>query len=119
MKFRLTRLSVVASILAAVGVALVFAHGHQQRTLSVPPNHPNSAGLGTIEHIVFIIKENRSFDNYFGTFPGADGAASGKDSSGALIRLGHTPDETPYDIGHNWEAAQAAMNGGGMDHFDL
>jgi phospholipase C len=24
-----------------------------------------------IEHVVFIIKENRSFDSYFGTFPGA------------------------------------------------
>jgi phospholipase C len=28
----------------------------------------------TIEHVVLIIKENHGFDNYFGTFPGADGA---------------------------------------------
>ena len=26
-----------------------------------------------IEHIVIIVKENHSFDNYFGTLPGADG----------------------------------------------
>src|SRR5216683_8174355 len=26
-----------------------------------------------IEHVVIIVKENHSFDNYFGTFPGADG----------------------------------------------
>ncbi len=26
-----------------------------------------------IEHVVIIIKENHSFDNYFGTFPGANG----------------------------------------------
>ena len=26
-----------------------------------------------IEHVVIIVKENHSFDNYFGTFPGANG----------------------------------------------
>ena len=26
-----------------------------------------------IEHVVMIIKENHTFDNYFGTFPGAEG----------------------------------------------
>ena len=27
-----------------------------------------------IQHVVIIVKENHTFDNYFGTFPGADGA---------------------------------------------
>jgi phospholipase C len=31
------------------------------------------AGLEKIDHIVFIVQENRSFDHYFGTYPGADG----------------------------------------------
>src|SRR5689334_14293672 len=26
-----------------------------------------------VKHVVLIIKENHSFDNYFGTFPGANG----------------------------------------------
>ena len=26
-----------------------------------------------LDHLVFIVLENRSFDHYFGTFPGADG----------------------------------------------
>ncbi len=30
-------------------------------------------GIHKIKHIVIIMQENRSFDNYFGTFPGADG----------------------------------------------
>jgi len=30
---------------------------------------------GPIQHVVVIFKENHGFDNYFGTFPGADGAA--------------------------------------------
>src|SRR4029453_6589947 len=32
-----------------------------------------------IKHVVFVIKENRTFDNLFGLFPGADGATSGMD----------------------------------------
>ena len=30
-------------------------------------------GLNRIDHLIFIVQENRSFDHYFGTFPGADG----------------------------------------------
>src|SRR5262245_53165792 len=30
-------------------------------------------GIHKIQHIVVIMQENRSFDSYFGTFPGADG----------------------------------------------
>ena len=26
-----------------------------------------------LDHLIFIVQENRSFDHYFGTFPGADG----------------------------------------------
>src|SRR5260370_9084374 len=29
--------------------------------------------LALIEHVVIIMQENRSFDHYFGTFPGAEG----------------------------------------------
>src|SRR5215510_5237051 len=30
---------------------------------------------GQIKHVVIIVKENHTFDNYFGAFPGANGAA--------------------------------------------
>src|SRR5687768_12470152 len=30
----------------------------------------------SLKHIVFIVKENRTFDHYFGRFPGADGATN-------------------------------------------
>src|SRR5208283_4106857 len=30
-----------------------------------------------IQHVVVVIKENHSFDNYFGQFPGANGATTG------------------------------------------
>jgi phospholipase C len=72
-----------------------------------------------IQHIVFILKENRSFDNYFGAFPGADGATSGVISTGERIRLGRTPDRMSRDLGHAWADAHLAVDGGRMDRFDL
>ena len=32
-----------------------------------------SQGIHKIRHVIIIMQENRSFDSYFGTFPGADG----------------------------------------------
>ena len=87
----------------------------------VPPQ--SSAALNgfrsKIQHIVYILKENRSFDNYFGTFPDAEGATTGVTSTGDEIQLGHTPDRTPRDLGHGWEDAHTAMDSGRMDQFDL
>ena len=34
---------------------------------------PVPAGIHKIKHVIVIMQENRSFDSYFGTFPGADG----------------------------------------------
>src|SRR6266851_6988364 len=42
---------------------------------SSPQGHATE-GLARIEHIVVIYAENRSFDNLYGLFPGADGVAS-------------------------------------------
>ena len=76
------------------------------------------SGSSNIQHIVFIIKENRSFDNYFGTFPGASGATSCKISNGQTIPLSRTPDRV-RDMGHNWADSVTAIDGGKMDRFDL
>jgi hypothetical protein len=72
-----------------------------------------------IQHIVFIVKENRSFDQMFGTFPGADGATTGTIFTGQVLSLGVTPDAIPRDMGHTWVAANGAIDYGKMDHFDL
>jgi len=75
-------------------------------------------GIQKIQHIVFLIKENRSFDHYFGTFPGADGATSGKISNGETVPLTHASDLIPDDIGHSWRDAIIAIDGGHMRKFD-
>src|SRR5512141_2558014 len=37
------------------------------------PARSEVRGIFKLEHLIFIVQENRSFDHYFGTFPGADG----------------------------------------------
>src|ERR1700756_2716162 len=34
-------------------------------------------GIHKIQHVVVIMQENRSFDSYFGTYPGANGIPAG------------------------------------------
>ena len=81
---------------------------------TVTPNAPN----GQIKHIVFFIKENRSFDNYFGTYPGANGATTATDSAGQVVPLHHQADQIP-DIDHSSQGARMAWDNGKMDKFDL
>src|SRR5437868_2535660 len=47
------------------------------RLLPWQAQRAHASGSTPIQHIVFIIKENHSFDNYFGRFPGAHGATTG------------------------------------------
>jgi phospholipase C len=51
---------------------------------------------GSIDHVVIIVKENHTFDNYFGTFPGADGA-----------KLAQAANPPPDDPDHRHEAWMA------------
>ena len=81
---------------------------------------PLAAGtFDKIQHIVYIIKENHSFDSMFGRFPGANGATTGIISTGQTIQLQELADPPPNDIVHSWAAALMATDGGRMDRFDL
>ena len=37
-----------------------------------PINGSGQAAQSPIQHLIFIVLENHSFDNYFGTYPGAN-----------------------------------------------
>ena len=72
-----------------------------------PPSPPNPDS--PIQHVIFLVKENRSFDHYFGTYPGADGATDGGtiedcERDDVPGRSRHRPearaDVTPHDITH-------------------
>jgi phospholipase C len=71
-----------------------------------------------IEHVIFIIKENRTFDNYFARYPGADGTATGKISTGETVRLSEAED-VQHGLGHGFPSGLIGVNGGHMDQFDL
>ena len=73
-----------------------------------------ATGAGKIEHVVFIVQENRSFDNLFQAYPGADTVAQGKDSKGQFIKLVPVSLATQYDIDHSASAMFAACDGRGM-----
>jgi phospholipase C len=113
--------TIQAVILAGTGLVMLLA-GHPAKGLQ-------SAGQSTavqaataiqqIQHIVFIVKENRTFDHYFGTYPGARGATSAPISTGQVIPLWRAPDRMPHDIDHSREGAVNGTDGGAMDHFDL
>ena len=71
-----------------------------------------------IKHVVFILHENRTFDNFFGTFPGANGATSATISTGQVIPLGRTPDRTVLPLNHTWPTEMMVTNFGKMNKFD-
>jgi phospholipase C len=70
-----------------------------------------------IKHVVFLIMENRSFDNIFGRFPGADGATTGMDR-GVERPLTRAPLQRATDIPHCYNCNVASINGGLMDGFN-
>lgn len=80
-------------------------------------------GIEKIQHVVWIIQENHSFDNYFGTFPGADGFPPSTclpklPGSRDCVAPFHMPKGgPPCDLGHNWRAAHAAYNNSRMDGY--
>jgi phospholipase C len=99
---------------------------------------PAGSDLGAIDHVVMLMQENRSFDHYFGTFPGvrgfddhpaADlGAFSQRwPANRTLAPIGrllpfhldtaNTDAECTFDLSHAWTAQHACWNHGSMDAF--
>ncbi len=81
------------------------------------PNSP--LGTNAITHVVIIVQENRSFDNVFSGFPGADAATTGVMHDGTKVTLQPQPLSEPDDIDHNYGDYIAADDAGKMDGFDL
>jgi len=79
------------------------------------------AGADKIQHIVVIMQENRSFDSYFGTFPGADGIPAGVCVPDAATQKCDPPfhdgDAVNHGGPHSQDNATADIDGGKMDGF--
>lgn len=72
-----------------------------------------------IQHVVIMIQENRTFDNLFATFPGADGTTTGKLHTGKSIGLAKRALLDLLPLQNNHLLVVTAYDGGKMDGFDL
>ncbi len=97
---------------------------------NIVPEPPVSKDLSIartkIKHIIIIMQENRSFDEYFGTYPGADGIPMQNDvpivcafdpQTNQCIRPYHDPDVVNVGGPHTSSAATTDINDGKMDGF--
>jgi phospholipase C len=77
-----------------------------------------------IKHVVIIVKENHTFDNYFGSFPGAAGTvnASGQNlcptTTGSVAACSEPPDAPTHDICHSHNCALTDLDEGKLDGWN-
>jgi phospholipase C len=107
-------------IKATVALALILMAGGWLAT-----KQQVGAGSGTtgysIQHIIFILKENRTFDSYFGRFPGVHGSTTGVamiNGVPTVISLNNLPDMV-RDFDHTWGNAISDWNNGAMNNFNI
>ena len=113
-----------ATLLLALLLASAELPGHRRDV-----DAATRVGIHKIRHVVIIMQENRSFDSYFGTYPGADGIPGLAGNSGTVPCL---PDPRtrrcvkPYhdtsdrDAGgpHDTQDAISDIDRGKMDGFE-
>jgi phospholipase C len=96
---------------------------HREANAALPKTLPDGTpeAIHKIEHVVVIMQENRSFDSYFGTYPGADGIPQGVCAPDPVARKCLKPyhDTSNRNAGgpHQFSAARRDMNGGKMNGY--
>jgi phospholipase C len=113
--------------LCAIGAGLAMALVLNSRAVSAPDRGVQPAARGTtaiikvaqskIRHMVFVLLENRTFDNVFGRYPGGDGATTGIVSGKGTTPLLHAPVFGWHDIDHEFLNVLNAIDHGKMDGF--
>src|SRR5437588_5073935 len=87
-----------------------------------------SSSIHKIKHVVVIMQENRSFDSYFGTYPGANGIPMQNGiptvcvpdpKTNQCVRPYHDPNDRNGGGPHGEANAIADINGGKMDGFQV
>ncbi len=79
--------------------------------------HP--AGLNAIAHVVIIIQENRTVDDLFNGFPGANTVKSGLNSSGQIVPLKLIKLTAPYLLYHKHKSFVSEYDNGKLDGWNL
>ena len=93
---------------------------------SGPSQGQEPEGIFKLDHLIFVVQENRSFDHYFGTYPGANGLemVEGKPTDcvpdevlGGESCVYHSSMDEFKGGPHSRPAALTAINGGAMNGF--
>jgi phospholipase C len=119
----------VAACSHAPSVVLPFTHGDTEMPYmrgGAALRALDQTGAGKITHVVYIVQENRSFNNLFIGYPGATTATKAKNSEGKTVTLQPHSMKDPFEIDHSAEAMFLACDGTGrlpgtdcrMDGFD-
>ncbi len=102
----------VATGLVLAGLYVVAPNYLRPETQRTPP--------GPFQHVVEIMMENHAFDNFFGSFPGADGPPAGTalpDGQGGTVAPYWINGTSTPDLPHFRAAEIADVNGGAMNGF--
>src|SRR6478736_736424 len=127
---RLVLVGVLVLAIACTAASSTTSHSQSSSSgsSSASPITTRSHGLKTLKHLIFIVQENRSFDHYFGTYPGADGIPTSPDGSFAVCAPDRFQDGAcvpPY-VSHSFDFdggphahsdAVRDVHGGQMDGF--
>jgi phospholipase C len=101
----------LAAPLAALAFVLAWA----------PSPALGAEGLQKIQHVIVLMQENRSFDSYFGTYPGANGIPSGvcvpDPLHGGCVRPFHDTSDVNSGGPHGTGSTIKDVNRGKMDGF--
>jgi phospholipase C len=122
-----------AVTLSMIASASLYAQAQTAKAQTTQPQTTKSnqtatctaADMTCIQHIVIAMKENRSYDVYFGAYvppagsgQTANGSTTPHLSNGTTITAPHLYDSTPLDICHDWKCNISDMDFGKMDHYD-
>jgi phospholipase C len=120
---------------AALGLTLVLLSGCMMTGRPSAPSRPaaspgsspaTASGIHKIQHVIVIMQENRSFESYFGTFPGADGLPMHNGQPAVCVpdliqdrcvTPYHDPQDRNAGGPHGHADATADIDGGRMDGF--
>ena len=117
-----------AIVLSIIGMAAATACGSVPGTSPTvsPSSTADATGIHKISHVIVIMQENRSFDQYFGTYPGANGFPTSNGHFSVCVNDPATGqcvypfyNANPVNGGgpHGQTNAVADIDGGKMDGF--
>src|SRR5437588_10991227 len=109
--------SVIRLKLALIPVAFILI----VPAIAIPLVGPRAHAQSSVQHIIYVLKENHTFDSYFGAFPGVNGATTG------LVKVNGVDKTIPLNPGqnvpglfcHEWSCAHTDYDSGAMDAFNL